>query len=122
MMDNSQAQDETRRLQEKAEVEAARYRDEKRAAKVRAALPEVPPGVMTFDPRRLRRHARKQEMWSALTSAKREKVVAEHEKRVALQRVAQAERERMKAQAQLAREKGKGFLARVRDVFRRRAV
>jgi multidrug efflux pump subunit AcrA (membrane-fusion protein) len=87
----------------------------------RGDLPLLPPGVSTFDPRRFRRHARKAQVMHALQSAKREKVVAEHEKRVALQRVAQAERERMKAQAQLAREQGKGFWGRVRDVFRRRA-
>lgn len=57
--------DEDRRLQQKAEAEAARYRDEKRAAKVRAATPAVPPGVQTFDPRRLRRHARTLALHSA---------------------------------------------------------
>jgi hypothetical protein len=52
-------------LQERAEAEAARFQDEKRAAKVRARTPAVPPGVKMFDPRRLRRHERTTTLHSA---------------------------------------------------------
>lgn len=82
--------------------------------------PPVPPGVKMFDPRRFRRHARKQEGFIGSLLRKRE--VAEKEKHDALRREALARREKELALRELQKEKSLGFLARVKRVFSRRKV
>ena len=84
--------------------------------------PPVPPGVKMFDPRRFRRHARKQAYHGLIGSLLRKREVAEKEKHDALKREALARREKELALRELQKEKSLGFLARVKRVFSRRKV
>ena len=82
--------------------------------------PPLPPGVMTFDPRRLRRHARKQAIFSRRREAEiRAKM--EHERNVARRKLELA-RESLKREQAPSRGGERGVLGRIRRLFQRRAV
>lgn len=79
--------------------------------------PPVPPGVRTFDPRRLRRHNRALLAASQVQRAKDEKRIQEAEKKALLQALHNEQRKN-RIQAEKA---SKGFLSKVKSFFSRRA-
>jgi len=77
--------------------------------------PEVPPGVKYFDPRRFRRHARKQAMFRLLREKDRKLQDAEQSRRALANLISQREQEAARSKKKLTiMGKIRAFLGRFR--------